>query len=76
MNLIKHCCRRPLKRFSFGAIDQLAKHTQEFLEILSQNEPEQVEQLGLASIREEPGNFKPIQYDVKLLKSFTKLQVS
>lgn len=76
VNLIKSCCRRPLKRFSFGALHELAKYTPEFLEILSQNEPQKVEQLGLASLREEPGNFKPIMYDVKLLKPFTKLQVS
>lgn len=74
--MIKNCCRRPLKRFSFGVVDELAKHTPEFLEILATNEPEQVKQLGLASIREEPGNFKPIKYDVKLFKPFTKLQVS
>lgn len=76
VNLIKSCCRRPLKRFSFGVVDELAKHTPEFLEILALNEPEQVEQLSLASIREEPGNFKPIKYDVKLFRPFTKLQVS
>lgn len=76
INLIKSCCRRPLKRFSFGAIDELAKHTSEFLEILSQNEPQQIEQLGMASIREDLGNFKPIKYDLKLFKPFTKLQVS
>lgn len=75
VNLIKSCCRRPLRHFSFGAIDELAKYTSEFLDILSQNEPEQIEQLGLASIREEPGNFKPIQYDFKLFKPFTRLQV-
>lgn len=74
--MIKSCCRRPLKRFSFGVVDELAKHTPEFLEILSLNEPEQVEQLSLASIREEPGNFKSIKYDVKLFRPFTKLQVS
>lgn len=75
VNCLKSCCRRPLVRFSFGLIDELARHVPEFVEILALNEPEKVEELGLASVKEEPGSYRPFTYDVKLFKPFTKLQV-
>lgn len=76
LKYLKLCCRRGLEKFSIGGMEKLACHSHEFLELLALSSTKKMTHLGLASVKDEPGLYKPLNIDKRMFRPFSKLEVS
>lgn len=74
--LVQACCRIPLQRFSIGGSEDLCQQIPQFLQLLGSVRPEKVTLLGLASVKEDPGNYLICDADPMLFAPFKSLKVS
>lgn len=73
--LVQACCRIPLSRFSIGGSEDLCQHIPQFLQLLANTNSDKVSLLGLASVKDDPGNYLICDADPALFKPFKNLQV-
>lgn len=73
--LVQACCRIPLQRFSIGGSEDLCQQIPQFLQLLGSVRPEKVTLLGLASVKEDPGNYLICDADPMLFAPFKSLKV-
>lgn len=66
---------KPLLELSLGLNEELLQDTTKYLEILAKLRPEKLTLLGLASIKDDPGNYLINNCDPTLFLPFTKLKV-
>lgn len=66
---------KPLLELSLGLNEELLQDTTKYLEVLGKLRPEKLTLLGLASIKDEPGNYLINNCDPALFLPFTKLKV-
>lgn len=60
---------------SLGLNEELLQDTSKYLELLAKNKPEKVTLLGLASVKDDIGNYLINYCDPALFTPFTKLRV-
>lgn len=75
-HLFNICCHKPLSELSLGLNEELLQDISKYLEVLSKLRPEKVTLLGLASVKDDPGNYIINSCDPACILPFTKLKVS
>lgn len=61
---------------NLGLNEELTQNIPEFLRLLKMSRPEKVLKLGLASIKDDPGNYLIYNCDPTLFSCFINLQVT
>lgn len=65
-----------MSELSLGLNEELLQDTTKYLELLAKLRPEKVRLLGLASLKDEPGNYLINNCDPALFMPFNKLKVN
>ncbi|KAH0813329.1 F-box only protein 33-like isoform X3 [Tenebrio molitor] len=68
-------CLPNLAKFSIGSIEDFAHYLDEYLTILSSQQPEKITVLGLASVKDNPNEYEDSYFECDLIKPFTNLKV-
>lgn len=74
-HLLNICCHKPLSKLSLGLNEELLQETSQYLKLLAKNKPEKVTSLGLASVKDDIGNYLINNCDPALFLPFTNLKV-
>lgn len=69
-------CLPNLAKFSIGSIEDFAHYLDEYLTILSSQQPEKITVLGLASVKDNPNEYEDSYFECDLIKPFTNLKVT